>query len=108
VYDVSIATADPKPMFNNDIAYTYKTEAEAMLQELEAKDSTIEALAQERDDAEAELHQTLDILHATEDELLAKDQTIARLQALLSTKQAIKSTTKSRSTTISNRILQRK
>jgi hypothetical protein len=94
VYDVSIATADPKPMFNNDIAYTYRTEAEAMLQELEAKDSTIEALAQERDDTEAELHQTLDILDETQHTLIAQEETIARLQALLKSKQLLKYTTK--------------
>ena len=96
VYDVSIATADPKPILNHDIAYTYKTEAETMLQELEEKDDTIEAIAQERDETEAALHHTLDTLHKTEDQLRLKDETIARLQALINTKQAIKYTAKPR------------
>ena len=87
VYDVSITTADPKPMFDNDIAYTYKKEAEAMLQELEDKDSTIEAMGQERDEAEAALDHTLDVLESTERQLAQKEETIARLQALLASKQ---------------------
>ena len=89
VYDVSITTTDPKPMLNYDVAYTYKVEAEAMLQELEDKDSTIEALTQERDETEAELHETLDILDKAEHKLLAQAETITRLQALLGPKQPI-------------------
>ena len=74
-------------MFDNDIAYTYKKEAEAMLQELEDKDSTIEAMGQERDEAEAALDHTLDVLESTERQLAQKEETIARLQALLASKQ---------------------
>ena len=54
----SLRTADPKPILNDNIAHTSKTEAEAMLQELEDKDSIIEAIAQERDEAERELNYT--------------------------------------------------
>ena len=86
VYDVSIATADPKPIFNDDIAYTYKTEAEAMLQELDDKDSIIEAVTQERNETEDALNLTLDALHHCENKVVAQEETIARLQALLDTK----------------------
>jgi len=53
----------------------------------EHKDSTIEALTQERDETEAELHDTLDILDKAEHKLLAQAEAITRLQALLGPKQ---------------------
>ena len=94
MYDVSIATADPKPIFNDDIAYTYKTEAEAMLQELDDKDSIIEAITQERDETEDALNLTLlDALHHVESKVVAQEETIARLQ-LLDTKLKHKPKTK--------------
>ena len=57
-----------------------------MLQELDDKDSTIEAITQERDETEAALHLTLDVLHETESKLVAQEETIAQLKSLLDTK----------------------
>ena len=107
VYDVSIATADPKPLFNQDIAYTYKKEAEAMLQELGDKDCIIEAITQERDETEAALNVTLDALHNTENKMAAQEETIARLKSLLNTKHALQPTVK-RKPQNTKRTLQRK
>ena len=89
VYDVSIATADPKPIFNDDLAYTYKKEAEVMMQELEDQEKVIEAIEQERNETEVALNLTLDVLHEAENKLATQEDTIARLQALLDTKQGL-------------------
>ena len=107
VYDVSIATADPKPMFNEDIAYTYKTEAEDMLKELDDKDGIIEAVTEEWEETEAEFYRALDMIEQLQSQLSAKDESIVRLKALLNTKNALQLKSK-RKLPRAKRTLQRK